>query len=195
MLVIKESEVIMQFKNIVYLIILCAAFEVLAKDASAIHIGDLISEPVTNTGEVVYITQHLIDGTLFAIDINKKEIIAKVPVGLRPSKPVLDGATIYVITQDKKISIIDTKTFKITAEMRLPHNGDAGATLSKKFHKLYVPHNVHGKISVIDTISQSVVKTIDAKCRVFGQLVLSSDETKLLVMNHDAGTVSVITLS
>ncbi len=172
-----------------------------AQTVKVINVGDFASDPIVDTkNSKVYITQHIINGQLLIIDLDKNKVIKKILVGSKPFKPILDEnkQKIYVINRSSNnINSIDisNKNYSITKlNIDMPHSADAGAVLSQKFSRLYIPHNKEGKISVINTENNSLVKVLKVKNDIHGKLVLTNNETNLLLSNHNLGIISIINL-
>ena len=52
---------------------------------------------------------------------------------------------------------------------------DGGSVISTKLSRIYVPHDKHGMISVIDMKSNKVVNTINVGAAINGKLVFNEN--------------------
>jgi DNA-binding beta-propeller fold protein YncE len=166
-----------------------------------INIGDSTSPPlIDEKNKKAYITKHTVDGQLIIIDMVKNRIEKVIPIGNRPFKPILEsnGKKLYIINKAKnQVDIVDIDSGKYTPSkitIMVQHPCDGGAVLSRKYSKLYVPHNKEGKVSVIDTKTDSLVKVVDIKDPLDGELTLGNDEATLLICHHNSGNISLINL-
>lgn len=130
------------------------------------------------------------DGTLSVFQTSDDARTAKVATGARPQAVVLaaDSATAYVANRDDativRVRGIDTGTPDVDATVHVGSEPVALA-LSPTGARLFVAEFAQGRVSVIDTATMTVVKTIDVDrpraLLVTNNLDASDDDEKLIV--------------
>lgn len=109
-----------------------------------------------------------------------------------PEFAVADGkGLIYNNLEDKSsLNVIDTKTFKVTANYALsPCGGPTGLAIDKENQKLFTVCRENKGLSVVDISSGKVLQTLPIGAGV--DAVVYDPATKLLIASNGDGTASV----
>jgi YVTN family beta-propeller protein len=137
-----------------------------------------------------------IDGqTIDVIDMQTRTVTTTWDLGkpLRPHKPMVmtDGTMLVSTELAKSISVVDTKTGKITGEI------PTGATQSHIFvvtangRKVYTANLDAGSVSVLDVLSHKLLKIIPVSVTV-KRIALSIDGKTLFVTDGSSQNVALI---
>ncbi len=100
-------------------------------------------------------------GTVTVIDTASNSVLAHVPVGSGPSRPVVsaDGSLVYVPAFNAgRIDVVDAATHSVVATIPLSVDNGAAATLSPDGTQLYV-HTAEG-LAIVDLATNTVIDTI-----------------------------------
>jgi YVTN family beta-propeller protein len=132
--------------------------------------------------------------SLWAIDTEYGDIIARVPVGEGPTHPMpsFNGQWVYVTNTDgDSVSVIDTGTWKVVKTVRNisePHDGE----LTPDGSLLYLATSGDSTLTVVDTKTLKVAKTIPVGKKPRGVAVGGNNGEIAYVTNKGDGTLSVI---
>jgi YVTN family beta-propeller protein len=121
-------------------------------------------------GKVVYVTSEA-DGAVFVIDTRRSKVIARIAVPARPRVVVFshDGRFAYVSSENGgRVTVIDARRHVAAGAIRIPNDGvrgpmgarPMGLALTAAGTTLYVANGRGGTVSVVDTVTQKVVRTI-----------------------------------
>jgi YVTN family beta-propeller protein len=124
-------------------------------------------------GQLVYVTAGGPEGKVYAVDLNSGKVNDTLPAGHTPVGPVIssDGKALYVCNQfNNNVSILDLTTKSEPARVAVTREPTAAAiTADNKF--LFVANHLPAGaadgdytaavVSVLDTTTKKVVKTID----------------------------------
>jgi len=118
---------------------------------------------VSDDGRYLYVVAEEAD-KLLVVDTEKREVIRKIEVGLRPHSVVLsdDGKTAYVSNQwSDNVSVIELSGFRVTDTLNTG-GGPAGLALSSDGKFIYTVNSFSSDISVIDLSSGQEQKRLTA---------------------------------
>jgi YVTN family beta-propeller protein len=132
--------------------------------------------------------------SLWAVNSQSGEIIARVPVGTGPTHPMPspDGKVVYVTNTDEdSVSIIDTTSWETVStihEIPEPHDGE----LTPDGRFLYLASSGDNTMTVVDTNLRQVVQTFPVGTKPRGVAVGGDNGELAYVTNKGDGTLSVI---
>ena len=153
-------------------------------------------------GKQVYVTSEA-DNTVFAIDTARAKVVGKIATSPRPRVVVFtpDGKLAYISSENgATVTVVDAHTAKVLATIAIPNDGvtgplgarPMGMQLSADAATLFVANGRGGTISVVDTATRKVARTIvQVGARPWG-LALTADGKTLFSANGPSNDVSVI---
>lgn len=167
----------------------------------SIEVGTGLAVPViTPDGKRIYATADAASKVV-AIDLEANKVIAEIPVSSVPWGAAMapDGSKVYVGSRgfENEIAIIDvaSNTVKKKISLKMPPAFQTtwpwGLALNPSGTKLYVANYLTNAVSVINTITETVVKNIPV-----GEqprwIAITPDGKQVYVSNAKSGTVSII---
>lgn len=102
--------------------------------------------------------------SLAVVDLNRRTVIGRVPVGERPKGIALspDGQTLYVTNHwSDTVSVVNARELRVTKNFPTGF-GPAGVTIDRTGSTLYVANSISNDISVIDAKTGSEIKRLAA---------------------------------
>ena len=153
-------------------------------------------------GKQVWVTSEA-DGQVFAVDTRTHKVVAKVALPPRPRVVIFtpDGKLAYVSSENgAAVTVVDAHTAQVAGTIAIPNDGvtgplgarPMGLALSADAKTLYVGNGRGGTISIVDTATRKVTRTIaKVGARPWG-LALSADGKTLYSANGPSNDVSVI---
>lgn len=135
--------------------------------------GPLVA--VNNAGTKVYLINQ---AGISIIDTSNNTIIGTIPMGGRNSGLVVspDGSRLYRTAVDNNgdsiLTVIDTLSNNVIANLPIEERTARLPAINLTGTRVYVPHGSQGTVSVIDTATNSVIKTI--RVGVLGEVFVSS---------------------
>ncbi|MEN9582861.1 MAG: hypothetical protein RL641_815, partial [Candidatus Parcubacteria bacterium] len=143
-------------------------------------------------GTKLYIC-HVSNNTISTIDLKTNTLIATIPTGNYPINFAVVGTKLYVNNlQGNSISVVDTRTDAITKTLTTGlHNPYYSISVGSK---LYISNYAASpapiaSVTVVDTITETVLKNIPASPGVFNLAPLVSVGTNLYVLSGIANTI------
>lgn len=118
---------------------------------------------ISSDGQRAY-TSNVGVGTVSAIDIPKKKVIAVIPISRIAQRIAISVDDRWVFTSDQtkpEIAVIDTQTNTVRTRVPLENIG-YGMAPTKDGHYLLVAHATSGAVSVVDLQSMKLQQVIEA---------------------------------
>ncbi len=144
---------------------------------------------VSPAGDRVYITNRS-DNTVSVINTNTNSVVSTIQVGRFPAGIVTspDGKRVYV-AGGNAIFVIDAVTNEVISE--IPSTNPTGISVSPNGSRLYVTNPVIGRVSVINTLDNSLIAEIRVGSRPTG-IAIGLDGRKLYIVDIQPPTVFAI---
>ncbi len=149
---------------------------------------------ITHDGKRAY-TSNVHVGTVSAIDLEARKVIAVIPVSKHAQRISLSEDDRWAFTADQtkpQLAVIDTATNKVTNWIPLPDLA-YGTAPTLDGHWLLVTLPAAGKVAVVDLSTMKVEKTVDVPKSPQEVLVRPDDEVAY-VSCHESRKVAAINL-
>ncbi|HIB90197.1 TPA: hypothetical protein EYN09_17825 [Candidatus Poribacteria bacterium] len=145
---------------------------------------DVAVDPIRNT---LYVANSL-SGTVSMIDLTNQKTITEIAVEGVPNRLALVRTYLY-FTTDRGVAVIDTELGQVTSTIQ--NIGHQPVDLiSDGEQYLYVINNSSNNISIIDTVTQTVIKTLSVGLRPVRATISKSG--LLYVVNQGHRDISII---
>jgi len=172
--------------------------------SSRINTIDLGTAPaipaITPDGKKIYVPAYVANKIL-VVDLEQQAVIDEIDVASTPWGTAMspDGAKLYVGSRglESVVSIIDVASNTVTNQISLSQppafqsTWPWGLAINPSGTKLYVANNLANTVSVINTITETVTKTIAVGTRPYW-LTVTPDGRHVYVTNSASATVSII---
>lgn len=173
---------------------------------TTIPVGDAPEEVVFDApNHTLYVANHGWEGdesgsnepSLSVVDTATNEAVSEIAIGVTRTEGtvstnmgqmVLDSTANALYVRGAVLSVIDTQKREVVSRVAIP--GDSGATaLDPAANALFLGNQAEGTVSVFDTTSRAIVRTINASSP--GQLILDDTQHVLYVTALD-GSMAII---
>ncbi|HIN29821.1 TPA: hypothetical protein EYM82_13110, partial [Candidatus Poribacteria bacterium] len=145
---------------------------------------DVAVDPIRNT---LYVANS-VSGTVSMIDLTNQKTITEIAVEGVPNRLALVRTYLY-FTTDRGVAVIDTELGQVTSTIQ--NIGHQPVDLiSDGEQYLYVINNSSNNISIIDTVTQTVIKTLSVGLRPVRATISKSG--LLYVVNQGHRDISII---
>jgi YVTN family beta-propeller protein len=161
------------------------------EDESSVHHGG------SREGQGTSLESDLDANSLWAINAENANVLARVSVGKGPTHPIVspDGRWIYVTNTDEgSVSVIDTTIWQVTStitDLPEPHDG----TLTPDGRYLYLATAGDSTMTVVDTQTRMVTQKFRVGTKPRGLAVGGENGEIAYVTNKGDGTLSMINVS
>ncbi|HEX9652602.1 MAG TPA: beta-propeller fold lactonase family protein [bacterium] len=168
---------------------------------NVIELGTAPAVPaISPDGKKIYVPAYVTNKVL-VVDLDQKAVIDDIDVASTPWGTAMspDGAKLYVGCRgfENVVAVIDVATNTVSKEIPLKQPPAFQATwpwglaINPSGTKLYVANNLANTVSVINTITETVAKTIAVGTRPYWMTV-TPDGRHIFVTNGVSATVSII---
>jgi YVTN family beta-propeller protein len=163
------------------------------------------SPAITPDGKYIYVPNSD-SNNVGVIDVENESLLTTIPVGVKPWCAVVipDGKKVYVTNRDdNSVSVIDTETNSVVKTISLgekekppgkPWEGPWGLAANPSSTKVYVVNSLLDSVAVIDTASDTVIKSISVNEKPHWAAV-TPDGKKVYVTSEGVfggGSISII---
>ncbi|MBL9096562.1 MAG: YncE family protein [Alphaproteobacteria bacterium] len=159
-------------------------FEPLERRVDAFEIGAAVLSLAVDAGSVWVTSGYELDGKLTRIDARSNAVVARIPVGKRPTSLAAYAGAVWVVnTLSDNVMRIDPATNKVTATVAV---GKTPAHIAGGFGSLWVTNNADGTVTRIDpaTLATTVVNGIGQ-----GPMAIVATETGIFASDPKGFTV------
>jgi YVTN family beta-propeller protein len=152
---------------------------------------------ISPNGQWVYVTCEG-EGDVVVIDTAARKVVAEFRVGGRPRSASFlpDSSRAFVPSETLgKLHVIDTRGHKLVRSIELPKGSlPMDTKVSRDGRHLFVSNGRGGTVSIIDTATFAILKTIPVGTRAWG-IALSPDDRFLYVANGPSNDISKVDVS
>lgn len=154
---------------------------------------------LTSDPNIVY-TSNSGDGTVSAVDVGARKIVATIKVGVTTDAIDYDSVhnlVVVALPSDRKVALVDAATKKLIGAVTIPGKPELFA-IDETAGKLYLAINDKDEVVAIDPVAATVTETYRG-CSIASPtgIVFDPDQGRLFVVNsiaRSANLVSVIDL-
>jgi len=164
--------------------------------SSPIQIGTG-SEPfqlaISPNGRTLYSANYEV-GTVSAIDVASKAVVATVTVGKQPFGIAVtpDGSRVYVTSAEEgNVRVIDAATNQVIGAPITVGKSPFGIAISPDGTRALVTNSGNNTVSVIDLATGQVVATVPVGENPYG-IAYAPDGSRAFVANNDSKSISVV---